>query len=288
MVEILIPHCIGQHTKTDEQCVGNPKSDDPYEQASCGWLPRCKIFKEHLERTGKSVADYFEAGAGGDDYYAVAKAGNDKFVIFCDALIKAGKRGRKQTARKAKKPKKKTRPKKRGRPALDRRRKGPCAKAKKASRLALQQRRRERMSKLTGLFEQFKDNLAAELGDREFASCNQPIPPGQLYVVDHANTSGYVLIYCKTAKNKDVPVVLLRYKTASLAFNIQFPLEVEEVESAMSAKALKAFQPIAPLSDGRFKSLSTGKVGKQELSMLAEILADMVGSGKIALPAVSE
>jgi len=288
--EIQIPHCIGQCAKADEQCVGNPSAEDEVERAPCGWLPRCEIFKAHLERTGKGVADYFEAGAEGDEYYAVAKAGNTKFVTFCDALIKAGKPGRKQGVKKTKKPKpkpkKKGKPKKRGRPTLDKRRKGPCAKAKKASREALQRRKQERMAKLTEMFEQFKADLVDELDDgRGFMPCTKPIPPGQLYVVDHANTSGYALIYCKTAKNKDVPVVLLRYKTASLVFNVQFPLEVEDVEGAMSAKTLKRFQPIVPLSDGRFKSLSTGKVGKQELSILAEVLADLVNEGKIALPA---
>lgn len=280
MTNVSIPplsHCIGEYEKGDSTCDGEKGGELP-----CGWKDRCAAFLRHLTKTGQQASQYVKYGAEeGDEemrYYAEPKTSVQEFAKLCDELI-AKEKKKKTTAKKTKLKKRKTRSDKAG---YDKRRDGPSAGAKRAAKVALQRRAKERRQALYELFGWFKDWLLRELDGPEFAAAGMPVSRGYLYISDRTTTSNYLSVYCRSMSGWDVPLVMLSFRTSQLLFCAQLPVTPDVLATAMSKKDFKKLKPES-VSDGRFKS-RIENVGKAELALLAEVIAKLVEGGKIALP----
>jgi len=282
MSDHIISYCIGQYEAGDHQCDGNPAAGSSGDKTPCGWRGRCVAFTRHIAKAGKTPADYVEWDSSVDEdgkecHYAIPKKGMAHFERFCDALIKAEMKKQKQQLKKGKK---------RGRkPTVDKRRAGPTKKAKNAAKLALAKRREERRKRLAARMEKFLGQVEEKMnGALGFSQPGQVLAPGQMYVVDRLQTSGYVAIYCKAARGLDLPLFSIRHKLASLSYDVSLPVEMKQLESCLSASTLKKLK-FVEVKDGRFKSLSP-KVGKEHLMLMAETIAELVIGGNILLPVI--
>jgi hypothetical protein len=279
MAKNRIPACIGEYHDLDIECLGNPIGDDEAERQPCPLLPQCQAFKEHLAATNKDVADYCKPYTNKDGYsYAIPNIGHKKFLSFCDALVRAAKRGRKKIPEAST-----SRP---PQPVKKDGRVGPNKLAKKNSVKALRRRNFLRMEQLREGFKQFKVDLENALGDRKFTSAGSASIIGDLYVVDHIVSSKYAAIYCKIPGIHDQPVVLFHFKPALLDYNVKFPLTCEEMENNLSKASWKRIQPLSAIDDGVFRSVLTGGVDKAKLSWLAELIGELVNHGNIDLPRI--
>ena len=114
-----------------------------------------------------------------------------------------------------------------------------------------------------------------------------------LYVVDHVTSSRYISIYCKKIHDKpgrgrDIPIVLLEFKTAMLKFHVAFPLSIEEIKENVPKSVWKKLWPFTIAKGSRFKTMALGGIDVEGLSMLAKILAHFVNTDQIILPGKEE
>lgn len=284
-----LPYCLGYFQEGDKECQGDPVSEQEADKIPCVFSRRCELLSQHIEATDKTVNDYCVQHLTKEgEYYATAVKSRGKFMRFLDVLVNASTTG----------PKKQNKPppksKKMGRPALDRRRKGPSRAAKKAAAKALAGRMRERLAKMSSMVEQFKIDFVAELdGKWRFVKPKQAPIPGMLYMIDHIASSRYISIYCKKpyselSQGRDIPIVMLKFRTMALKFYIAFPLSAEEVKASIPKKVWQKMKPFKTTQGGQFKIVATGGLGTRGLSVLAEFLAEFVKSGQIALPVEEE
>lgn len=267
--------CVGDYDEGDVTCDG-----DGGEELPCGWRDRCAAFHRHLQVTGEDIEKYVKSGAevveGEQRFYAVPVDGEDVFTAFCDKLLKA-------EAKLNKKKKRSKKAKRRDIEQHDKRRDGPVDAAKKAAKKALKRRAHKRRGELMVMFDAFKTQLMEHIDGWEFATAGQVVAPGYLFVVDRLDSSGYLSVYCKAATGWNAPLIMLRFRSASLTFDARLPVDVPVLKKRMSKSTYKKLAPTSVV-DGRFKSEAL-RIGKVELGLLAEAIAQLVDGGTIVLPA---
>ncbi len=275
-----ISHCIGDYDVGDATCVGEAADELP-----CSWKERCEALQRHLKATGKDIEEYVAARAvpGDGEEVVVAEPvnGAKAFAKFCDRLIRIEEKRKAKATKKALKKRKKKGTKRDK--LYDKRRDGPTTKAKAAAKRALRKRAHDRRQALMAMFDGFKSALAEQMPSLDFATAGQVVSPGQLFIVDRIETSGYMSVYCQSSQGWNAPLISLRFRTATLAFDAHLPVEVEILKERLSKATFRKLSPESVEKNGKFKSVMS-KIGKMELALLAEAIVGLVDGGIIVLP----
>ena len=263
--EIIDSYCVGGWEKRDVTCNGNKKGKTKRDRSPCAWKKRCKEFTKYLNTNKKKPSDFLIVSEDEDgESFAVPKKGLTEFKAFCDKLVDKGK---KKKSVQTDKP--------------DARKLGPSDSTKRAAAKALKVRAKDRRKALMGIFTEFKSTLSSSLKRVEFAVPGAVVMPGELYLINRIDTSGYISLYCKVLKGRDIPIVSFRVETASLTFDAKIPLTVEELEKSISKSSFRMLSPKQEVI-GRFKTIA-GHLSQEKMILLAEVIAKLISNGKIAL-----
>lgn len=288
------PLCVSEYESGELICDGDPEAGDSNERAPCGWRDRCVGLQCHLAESGKDVSAiveyktkmetrerYDEVTDETTEYkeeteYAVPFGLWSKFEELCDKHIarygvKEGKITKDPVGDpipKAKQP--------------DRRKLlRPSKRTQRAASRALSKRAKKRRDALMGLFHHFARQL--DRGTRgtgyRFVKPKQALGNGMFYVANRLEKSGYVSVYCKNPRGKDFVVILAKFKPRDLTLDVMMPIHMDEFSKASRKELkLKHVQGV-----GLFQTIATG-LQRQGVSLVAEIIAGLVVSGKMDLP----
>lgn len=272
--QLLLPHCVGNYELGDLTCDGDPDAKNSEDRGPCGWRNRCSGLVCYMQETGKSVGAFVKYVVMDDVEHATPIGQRAKFETLCDEQIK---RYGIREGRFSKDPVGDPPPKVDGRKKLR-----PTKRAIKAASKALTRRAQQRRGELWKLVEHFQTCLAQDLvrnkSPYQFSPPRHVVSHGRLYLVDRVESSAYVSLYVKNQAGRDVPLALLKFKTSNLTIDVELP-----VEAGSLSKSTRKELGVMPLSDGRFKSISKG-LGKYGLSLVSELIANLVKSGKVKLP----
>ena len=126
---------------------------------------------------------------------------------------------------------------------------------------------------------------------REFATDRASAKDGQLFLIDRAESARYVTLCAKVTQRdtddhrkrisrRPIARIILAAHAHSLQFC--FPFDRDTLESLLPAHGAKALSP-ADLVEGRYLS-RTCQVGKEGVSVVAEVIARAIGKGAIRIP----
>lgn len=254
-----LPACFGTYEEGDQECDGGP----------CVFRKRCGAFTRYLGTTRKRSTAYLTI----EDDRSVPKHGYAPFIRFCEQLL------RDEASQKIKKQRTKAVD-----PNRDKRKDGPSIKAKRRSRMTKARRARRKRNELLIVFEQFKVDFESRLKNRTFAASDQIISTGQFYQFDRLKTSDYIGIRCKTNRGVDFPLVVLKLKTSTEAFDVKLPFTTKEFRKLVSKSTFNKLQ-LEDKEEGRLKSII--KDAKQpKLALLCEELVKAVNQNRIDLPSI--
>jgi hypothetical protein len=212
------------------------------------------------------VSDNDDDGEGDDAEEDIAREASkvDKSTRGKTRRTTVAKKTKKKTKKKAKKRKSTADTKPRGERETN-------------SKWAAQQRRES-----LALYKHFEEALSEGLNGYAFTEPKQAALPGQLYVADRRELSGYVSVYCKTAGGRDIPVVSIKMKPRATEIDVDLPVTVKMLRSRLS-KAKLAKLDLKQLKGGRFRARIVG-LDKEKAAIVAEVVHELVKSKAIDLP----
>lgn len=264
-----IVHCFGTYDRKDDTCFGNEESGEE----QCPLKGDCGPFTRYLKNLGKEPREFFSYVAEIEDdeevNYAVPVDGGERFWKFISKLP-----GSKHKYRKKKVVKKDT-------PSIKKRKN--FRRVKKIKR-TMSARSLEKRGKLLGYFEEFKRVLLEELNDsRVIIKPGKAVIPGQLYVTDKLDTSGYVSLFCRTLVGNDVHIIRFVFKPATMTFDIQIPVEVYDIKDNLVKSTYNKLKELKEIKNSslrtEIKSVKCGGV-----ALIAEIIARFILDDIIVLP----
>jgi len=300
-----LPPCVGFYEKGAAECEGNARGTSESERAPCGWRVGCASFSAYLTQVGKVQADFIDIfedpvldaegqpsfnGDGNPVTRSIgrAKQGNKAFFRFCESLgaraspdpeppAEAGELVVRPPSTKLKRRTATKNPQ--IDPKLKRRRRRPPYKAVAARR-----------ARMTELFAAFADGIYEHLDPgRRPASKAEPARTGQVYVRDYADKWGYVGLYCRTPRSRDVPVALARMRPRSETLSVELPFDLARLKKTMTRKGWKKVAALraAPVNrrGSRFKFEVEG-LDREAAVELALALSLMMKAGGLDLPAI--
>jgi hypothetical protein len=297
-----LPGCVAQYDPEDGVCNGS--EDDP---KPCAWRDMCGAFQKFLEQRGEDREEYLDLheDEDGQNYSMAAATTNDEFAEFCteQADVYGVENGiptkeppeegepapeegepapeegepapeEGEPAPEVQKPKK---------PKTKKTKKSKKSKKNPGERKHKSQRTKERQGKLMELFEHFMCALYDHFPADRRTSPQQIPSAGQFFAIDRRG-SGYISVYCKSGKGKDVPVAMLRPKPRTMTMDIEMPLDVDAMAGISKSTSVK-FGDVAVIADGRFKTILKG-FDKEKLALLAETIGKFAKDGVITLPEI--
>lgn len=252
-----LPACFGTYEESDEECDGGP----------CVFRKRCGAFTRYLGVERKRSTSFLTI----EDDRSIPKVSHTSFMRFCEQLLRdeANNQIKKQRVKNVD-------------PDRDKRKDGPSIKAKRRSRATKARRAKRKRNELLVVFERFKVEFETGLKIRTFAASDQIISTGQFYQFDRLKTSDYIGIRCKTNRGVDFPLVVLKLKTSTEAFDVKLPFTTKELRKLLSRSSFSKLKPEDKI-EGRLKTII--KNAKQPtLALLCDELVKAVNGNKIELP----
>lgn len=240
-----LPSCFGFHERDSEECIDL--------EEGCEYCVLCSNFTNHLKFNEMEADFYLETGyTFQDGEYSHPKMGTKRFLNFCKNLKVAKS-----------KTKKKYKPRRRNKINSY-----AIAAAKQKERAA------ERREQIEELVSWFRSRLL-EVSDGKFKvrERGNVIRPGEIYIVDRRQKTGYLTFKVRKAHGKDQPIVCLIPKTRTLTFNALLPIELETFKKKARTEDRDRFQ-FQPVKSGFFRTITYG-VDKRGLSYLAELVFDL-------------
>jgi len=275
-----VPFCTGEYEAGDGACDGNPEADTEFQRNHCKYRDNCVAFQAYLAETKLKADDFIEAQphpTHPEGVLGIPIKGVRHFERLCAKQVKRygvveGRITRDPT--RPKKPKKA--PENDGRKALR-----PSKEAQELARKAITQRAIERREILKRMFDHFKTVMVENLEVYRFTSPGEAVKPGRFYIVDRMRTSNYVSVYCKMTKGRDAPVAVIKFKTRSMTFDIEIPVEHTSY-IGVGKVTMDKIKP-QPIDDGKFRSVMMN-LDKEGVALAAQTIAHLVKRGKIDLP----
>jgi hypothetical protein len=276
------PYCTGEYEAGDTNCDGDPEGKTDFQRNACAYRDGCVAFQAHLAETKLKADDFIEAVPDEDDrtgqrVLGRPKRGTKTFLKLLEKQIKRFGVVDGEVTRDPNAPKKPKRaPENDGRKNLR-----PSKEAQELARKAITQRAIERREDLKRLFDWFKTHMVENLEVYRFTAPGEIVKPGRFYIVDRMKTSNYVSVYCKKPYGKDAPVAVIKFKTRSMTFDIEIPVEVTGY-IGVGKVTMDKLKP-QPIDDGKFRSVMP-HLDKEGVALAAQTIAHLVKRGKIDLP----
>lgn len=257
-MEKRMPRCLGAYEADDPQCDGNPVGKAADDRAPCVFRDRCAGFIQLMQITGRPreffIRDAEEPDANGKACsYTYANSQVD-FDASVSAQIEAFgiQSGRVTVTKpvKIKPPKKQTKPKPEQLVAAKKAPKKAVTRAGGKARDRALDKGREQSQTVA---QWFVKKLCEKL-KRKLAAFEQAALPGDLYLVDKIESSGYCAVYCKGKGNRHA-VASFQYKPVTGRLEIRLACGFSDFETAVAKSALRG--SVAPIDytgrDGAFK-----------------------------------
>lgn len=254
-MEKRMPRCLGAFEADDPQCDGNPVGETADERAACVYRDRCAGFIKLMDVTGRPREFFVRDGEEPDDkgkarLYVYANHEEEFNASINEQIDAFGIRQGRVTTRLPAKLKPAKRPSKVSKlPHLARKPTKAAVKAGAKARDKALDKGRER-SREVGAW--YVKKLAERL-KRKVAAFESAARPGDLYLVDKLETSGYCAVYCKGKGHKHA-VSNFYYKPMTGRIEIRTACTFEQYEKAVpgaSRAALKGSDHTG--KDGAFK-----------------------------------
>lgn len=252
-MEKRMPRCLGAYEADDPQCDGNPTGKTADDRASCVYRDRCAGFIQLIQLTSRPREFFVREdeepdGKGEPRKYTYAL--RDDFEAKVAEQVEAFgiHNGRVTVTKpvKIKPPKKSPKP----RPSdLKKPTKAATRAGGKARDKALD-KGREQSQQVAGWFvKKLQERLK-----RKLAAFEQAARPGDLYLIDKIETSGYCAVYCK-GKGKSHAVASFQYKPVTGRLEIRLACKFSDFETAVSKSALRGALAPSDITgrDGAFK-----------------------------------
>jgi hypothetical protein len=292
-----LPVCLRKYDRGNPECDGRPRARTPEERMPCVYRDRCVALQRLVRVQGHKARDLLKLrkvrdADGKRRVYAFAVGDSEAFQQWLvRAIDRYGIRNGRITIRHPDEdtPRK---PRKIRNRSDESKRKSIHAlvKARQFATRALREKAREDLAVTRKLLLWFVTRLQ-RASRRTLATDQASAEVGQLFLIDRVESSRYVTLYAKVIKRgpngsrkrlsrRPIACVVLAVRTHSLQF--RFPFDRETLESLLPAQALKKVSP-ADFVEGRFRS-RTCQVGKEGVSLAAEVIARALHKGIIRLP----
>jgi len=248
-----MPRCLGAYEADDPQCDGNPTGKTADDRAPCVYRDRCAGFIQLMQLTSRP-REFFvredEEPDGKGEARKYTYALRDDFEAKVAEQVEAFgiQNGRVTVTKpvKIKPPKKQTKP----RPAEL---KKPPTKAAtraggKARDKALDKGREQSQTVAHWFVKKLQERLK-----RKLAAFEQAARPGDIYLVDKIETSGYCAVYCKGKGNRHA-IASFQYKPVTGRLEIRLACSFADFTKAVPKATLGALEPADYTGrDGAFK-----------------------------------
>jgi len=254
-MEKRMPRCLGAYEADDPQCDGNPVGKAADDQAPCVYRDRCAGFIQLMQLTSRP-REFFVRGSEEPDAGGVARAytyaNQPDFEQQLTAQIEAFgiQNGRVTVTKpvKLKPPKKQTKPKVKDLALQKKLPKSAPRAGGKARDRALDKGREQSQTVANWFVKKLGERLK-----RKFAAFEQAARPGDLYLVDKIETSGYCAVYCKGKGNRHA-VASFQYKPVTGRLEIRLACGFADFNKAVSKAECAKLEPIDHTGkDGAFK-----------------------------------
>ncbi len=121
-----------------------------------------------------------------------------------------------------------------------------------------------------------------EKTERRFCEDPDNAQPGEIFIRDRRETSGYVSIYCKPPKGRPIALCLIQYRPKHKLMDFKWPVAPDEF-NGIKKEAIKELD-IQEHRDGAFMAISKG-LSSARLAMATEVLLELIKQDTIELPA---
>lgn len=287
----LMPLCVATYARDHKECDGDAKGKTELEQMPCVWRDRCVSLgiyarKNRLERSqlvqlvkgkGKDKVTYAIAAGDDTELQAVMVEGIRKYRIkdgvaaLAPLITARGIRPAKEsisepTSRPESKPKAKPAPD--GEPAA--KGVGPNVEGRRI---------------VEEIGNHYQATMLSKLG-RTMADSHGEAVPGQFFMVDRRERSGYCSLYVKSEDGKRIAVTSLYFKPNNEALEVRVAADYKLFSALLSAPNRVKLQPKdCTGQDGQFK-VRFAKLDKMGAAIVAEALDRAAKAGILELPIV--
>lgn len=284
----LFPVCVGTYDRGHAECDGDPNGSDEQERMPCQVRDQCVGMAVHLRKTGARRDSLIQLVIGRDkERHAVGldeaslqkmMADNIKKYRIKDGIA-VGAPG--VTARGV-------------RPATPAKRPAAGAAASRPSpkpagggargRPGVVNVEGRRLVEEIGVH--YQSMVLSMLG-RSLADSHGEAQPGQLFIIDRRDRSGYVSLYCKGEDGRKIAVTSMYFKPNNGALEIRVAADYRLFTALLSAPNSKRLEPSDYTGrDGQFK-VRFPKVDRMGAGIVAEALDRAAKAGILDLPAMA-
>jgi hypothetical protein len=251
-MEKRMPRCLGAYEADDPQCDGNPTGKAADDRAPCVYRDRCAGFIQLMQLTSRPREFFVREDEEPDATGAARKytyALRDDFDAKLSEQVEAFgiQNGRVTVTKpvKIKPPKKQTKP----RPAdLKKPTKAATRAGGKARDKALDKGREQSQTVAQWFVKKLQERLK-----RKLAAFEQAARPGDIYLVDKIETSGYCAVYCKGKGNRHA-IASFQYKPVTGRLEIRLACAFADFAKAVPKATFSALDPTDYTGrDGAFK-----------------------------------
>jgi hypothetical protein len=256
-MEKRMPRCLGAYEADDPQCDGNPVGKTAPDRAPCVYRDRCAGFIQLMKLTSRPrefyVREAEEPDARGNARaytYANAADFDAKLLEQIEAFGIQNGRATLTKPVKIRPPKKapKTKPK-----DLSAKGKKPPKSVTRAGAKARDRALDKGREQSQQVAHWFVKKLQERL-KRKLAAFEEAARPGDLYLVDKIETSGYCAVYCKGKGSRRHAVSSFQYKPVTGKLEIRLAAAFADFAKAVPKASVDALKPIDYTGrDGAFK-----------------------------------
>lgn len=253
------PPCLGWYARADEICDGDPRGDGD-DAAACVFRDRCVAFARLVERSGKEREAFLDI----DEDDARPRLPIRTFHHALNRVILAyGIKNGVATKRPGK---------------TSKRKRNGVSKVRGREVVSLRPAR-ERAEELAAFFA----GKVVETTGRDIYDLPGEADPGELFIVDRMEKSGYASLYARGARRFRYPIAVIFPNRRDGSLQVRVAADFERFSGVVSKTWLSKLEPIdCTGKDGRFCVRLIG-LDQETSSVVAETISRAIDEGIIEL-----
>ena len=241
-----MPRCLGLYEASNDQCDGDRDGATDAERMPCVYRDRCAGFAKLKETSGRQPEWFVRPVKIDGREYLVANRPDEFPGELNEVIASFGIRNGRVTQRKPKK----LRPRANFKREASGVRRKPLKAVQRLGNKARLRSLKEGRRVSTSLAQWCMKQLSRRSGHR-VAEVEEVARPGDLYLIDRIETSGYVSVYLKLPARKRVAICCLKFKPTTRKLEVRVSLEADSFGAFVAAPDWAKLDP-KPVADGAF------------------------------------
>lgn len=269
-----MPRCLGIYQSGDSQCDGEPSGKTEQERMPCVYRDRCVGFQKHLAKFGREPSFHLRFEAVNGHVYSFAKNQEKLDKLISKQISRWGIRNGRVTRRVVQPTIRKSSP-----PKLTPERLAKLRATKQPGRRALRiggkvraQQFAEARDVVTELAQWYALQLRERTG-RVVAASQAAAGPGELFLIDRSELSGYVAVYAKRNGSKKQAITSLYYRPVSRTLEVRIALGFDEYTKLLDKATYKKLSPEDYTGKDGYFCVRIRGVDQEKASLIADTVA---------------